>query len=110
MLILSHEKDGDVSINSVRQTIKERFMVDFVKVPVMQHALLEHDLSIEQLICLVNVNLRPFLIGNMPVDGKSLLFLINELLSQIREGKNQFNMVSATEAMVLKQSVLGLNN
>lgn len=92
--------NGDKSINCVRSIVKETFHVEFVKIPVMQHQQEEHDDSISELVELLNVNLTPFVIGNVPVNGASMVYLIQELVSQIRNGGSQFNMVSATEAMV----------
>lgn len=66
----------------------------------MQHAEKEHAHAIDQLTTLVTERLDPFVIGNVPVDGASMVYLIQELVSQISNGGTQFNMVSATEAMV----------
>ncbi|KAH6578289.1 hypothetical protein BASA60_003679 [Batrachochytrium salamandrivorans] len=109
---LLNEDDGDEITNRVRGLIKDRFQVEFNKLPYYSgsshHTSKGGDQDIADLysdICnemaqgLVD-NLVPFKIGALDGDGAMVVQLINELISQIRGGGSRFNMASATEALV----------
>ncbi|KAI8924845.1 hypothetical protein BC831DRAFT_463415 [Entophlyctis helioformis] len=95
------EEDGDETTNRVRKLIKEKFQVEFTKLPfdAGMNSQVHSDICAEMAEVLLE-NLLPFEIGAVPVDGMMVVHLVNELISQIRGGGNRFNMVTATEALV----------
>ncbi|KAI8823395.1 uncharacterized protein EV422DRAFT_520900 [Fimicolochytrium jonesii] len=105
------EEDGDEQTNRVRKLIRERFDVSFAKLPFTmpgnQHLFLE---SVATLADTLGDSLTPFVVGGVPVDGPVVVQLISELLAQIRDGGNRFNMVSATEALVANMASEAANS
>jgi hypothetical protein len=85
---LLSEEDGDETTNTVRALIKQKFQVEFTKLPFCQGSsnnTLHGQICREMCDVLVD-NLVPFQIGGMPVDGMLVIHLVNELISQIRGG------------------------
>jgi hypothetical protein len=98
---LLNEEDGDEQTNRVRRLIKERFSLEFTKLPhdIGPNQDLHRDICKEMAEVLLE-SLVPFEIGNVAVGGTVVVQLVNELISQIRGGGNKFNMITATEALV----------
>ncbi|KAJ3417561.1 hypothetical protein HDV05_000018 [Chytridiales sp. JEL 0842] len=98
---LLSESEGDEMTNRVRRLIREKFDVEFAKLPYNLGTNEElHEEACNSIAQNLHETLAPFTVGNVPADGLMVCQLINELLTQIREGGNRFNMVSATEALV----------
>jgi hypothetical protein len=108
--LLSPE-DGDEQTNTVRQLIRDRFEVELAKLP-FRHPGNEdqHEESVQQLADIIAHRLTPLIIGNVPVDGPVVAQLVQELVTQIRDGGNRFNMVSATEALVTNMASEAANS
>ncbi|KAK5669722.1 hypothetical protein QVD99_004108 [Batrachochytrium dendrobatidis] len=107
------EDEGDEAINCIRSLIKDRFQVEFNKIPYnndprklrdsgygRQTILSQYDDVCCEMAQGIIDNLVPFEIGGVQGDGAMVVQLINELILQIRRGGNRFNMVTATEALV----------
>ncbi|KAL2912516.1 Guanylate-binding protein 6 [Polyrhizophydium stewartii] len=107
---LLNEEDGDETTNRVRKLIKEKFQIEFNKLPFDQGmgSALHSQICSEMGAALLE-NLVPFEIGSVPVDGTLVVNLVNELISQIRGGGSKFNMVSATEALVSNMATEAAN-
>jgi hypothetical protein len=95
------EEDGDETTNEIRKLVKDKFAVDFVKLPFLSGEFKKmHSDIIEGVSENMVKNLKTFQVGNVDVDGMLVIHMVNELISQIRGGGSRFNMVSATEALV----------
>ncbi|KAI9209437.1 uncharacterized protein BJ171DRAFT_418838 [Polychytrium aggregatum] len=104
------EEEGDEITNRVRQLIKERFDVEFQKIPF--HTLgvpTMHQQAIEVMGDVLADRLAPIALGNVPMDGKMIAHLVNELLAQVRNGGTRFNMTTVTEAMVANMATDAAN-
>ncbi|KAI9362977.1 hypothetical protein DFJ73DRAFT_620638 [Zopfochytrium polystomum] len=98
---LLSEEEGDEMTNRVRSLIKQKFDVEFQKLPYnTQGNQVLHDEACQEIADKLMSNLNPFVVGNVPADGTIVVQLCNELVTQIRDGGNRFNMVTATEALV----------
>ncbi|KAJ3196732.1 hypothetical protein HK101_007964 [Irineochytrium annulatum] len=98
---LLSEEEGDEMTNRVRRLIKSRFDVEFAKLPFNGGGnQILHDEACEAIAEVMVDKLQPFTVGNVAVDGTMVIQLVTELVTQIREGGNRFNMVTATEALV----------
>ncbi|KAJ3112410.1 hypothetical protein HDU96_004589 [Phlyctochytrium bullatum] len=108
---LLSEEDGDDMTNRVRRLIKARFDVEFAKLPFngAGNATL-HDEACGLLAEGLAEKLSPFTVGNVAVDGNMVVQLVTELVTQIRDGGNRFNMVTATEALVVNMASEASNN
>ena len=88
---LLSEEDGDEATNNVRRLIKDRFEIEFNKLPF-------HTKDTDHLfesVCgdmaeLLVENISPFKVGAVEVDGSMVIHLVNELISQIRSGGNRY--------------------
>ncbi|KAI9006190.1 hypothetical protein BC832DRAFT_584088 [Gaertneriomyces semiglobifer] len=104
------EEDGDEQTNRVRRLIRQRFDVSFCKLPFnVGGNIMMHEEAIAALADTLSENLSPLVIGGVPVDGAVVCQLISELLTQIRDGGNRFNMVTATEALVANMAAEAAN-
>ena len=106
---LLSEEDGDEQTNRVRRLIRQRFDVEFCKLPFNVPGSSLHDEACSQLAKTMMDRLTPFVIGGVPVDGGVVVQLVTELLAQIRGGGNRFNMVTATEALVANMAAEAAN-
>ncbi|KAI8825728.1 uncharacterized protein EV422DRAFT_513985 [Fimicolochytrium jonesii] len=107
---LLSEIDGDEQTNRVRSLIRERFSVRFAKLPFnMAGNTAVYNEAIATLADSLAEDLQPSVIGGVPVDGSVIVQLINELLAQIRDGGNRYNMISATEALVANMAAEAAN-
>ncbi|TPX51739.1 hypothetical protein SeMB42_g00870 [Synchytrium endobioticum] len=99
---LLNETHGDEATNRIRRVVRERFDIEFAKLPFcMRNPITsEHQEAVADLVEVLSDRLTPLIIGNVPIDGPVMIQLAAELVSQIREGGSKFNMVSATEALV----------
>ncbi|KAI8800537.1 hypothetical protein BJ742DRAFT_685972 [Cladochytrium replicatum] len=98
---LLSEEDGDEITNRVRHLIRQRFDIEFAKLPYnIGPNVALFDQACEALTDSMVENLEPFTVANVPADGTMVVQLVNELLAQIRDGGSRYNMVSATEALV----------
>jgi hypothetical protein len=98
---LLHGEDGDENTNTIREMVLDKFETAFQTVPFfMAHTEGEHRSAVEDICSVLLVNSRPFTIGEVPVEGGVIVNLVKELVGQIRNGGNRYNMVSATEAIV----------
>lgn len=99
---LLNETSGDETTNRVRRLVKQRFDVEFAKIPFNTpgYTTQSYDQACSELAATLGEFTEPFSVGNVPVDGTMVLQLASELLAQIRSGGNRYNMVSATEALV----------
>ncbi|KAJ3209135.1 hypothetical protein HDU67_006380 [Dinochytrium kinnereticum] len=106
------ENDGDETTNRIRRLIKSRFDVEFAKLPFNNEASANFlfDESCGSIAEVLKEKKSPFVVGNVPVDGNTVIQLVNELVSQIRDGGSRFNMVSATEAMVANMASEAANS
>ncbi|KAJ3094483.1 hypothetical protein HDU96_001660 [Phlyctochytrium bullatum] len=108
---LLSEAEGDEMTNRVRRLIKSRFDVEFAKLPFND---LSNRFVYEESLAALGDGLmekkQPFVVGNVMVDGSTVIQLVTELVSQIRDGGNRFNMVSATEAMVANMASEAANS
>ncbi|KAJ3303635.1 hypothetical protein HDV03_003609 [Kappamyces sp. JEL0829] len=91
---LLSEEDGDETTNRVRRLIKQRFTLEFNKLPFN----VAHDQTLHAEICsemaeILLDNMTSFEVGGVPVDGMVVVQMVNELISQIRGGGNS-NMAS----------------
>ncbi|KAJ1551838.1 hypothetical protein HK405_013735 [Cladochytrium tenue] len=109
-------EEGDEMTNRVRMLVREKFDVQFQKlpydVPVPPGEPSPHDEACREMASrLLDGNstgdddtdpggLAPFIAGGVPADGTAVVQLCNELVAQIRDGGSRFNMVTATEALV----------
>ncbi|KAJ3006288.1 hypothetical protein HKX48_000201 [Thoreauomyces humboldtii] len=108
---LLSEEDGDEQTNRVRRLIRERFDTSFAKLPFNMKGSAEmHEEAVANLAESLGDSLTPFVVGGVPVDGSVVVQLINELLTQIRDGGNRFNMVTATEALVANMAAEAANS
>ncbi|KAJ3105851.1 hypothetical protein HDU97_007495 [Phlyctochytrium planicorne] len=108
---LLSEDDGDEMTNRVRSLIKSRFDVEFAKLPFNGGGnQVLHDEACGILGDVLQEKLMPFTVGNVAVDGQMVIQLVNELVTQIRDGGNRFNMVTATEALVANMASEAANN
>ncbi|KAJ3354839.1 hypothetical protein HDU83_004512 [Entophlyctis luteolus] len=108
--------EGDEMSNRVKRLISKRFDVTFEKLPfvvgadkLQQRAFDDACRSIAG--DLVD-SLRIFTIGGVngvPADGKAIVRLCNELVTQVRDGGTRFNMVSATESLVTNMATEAAN-
>jgi len=103
--LLSEYSGGDDATNKIRSLVKQKFDVEFFKIPYYipgnsaQNTLYSE--SIKQLAISMSETVQPFNIaGDIQADGASLLTLAHSLLSQVKTGGNRYNVVSATEALV----------
>ncbi|KAJ3044205.1 hypothetical protein HDV00_002883 [Rhizophlyctis rosea] len=107
---LLSEEDGDEQTNRIRRLIRQRFDVEFCKLPYnVPGAPGLHDEACSILASTMLEKLTPFVIGGVPVDGGVIVQLVTELLAQIRDGGNRFNMVTATEALVANMAAEAAN-
>ncbi|KAI9102857.1 hypothetical protein DFS34DRAFT_610811 [Phlyctochytrium arcticum] len=110
---LLSEEDGDEQTNRVRRLIRQHFSVSFAKLPFNMgsagNSSAVHQEAVGILADNLADNLEPFVVGNVPVDGPVVVQLISELLTQIRDGGNRFNMVTATEALVANMAAEAAN-
>ncbi|KAJ3098400.1 hypothetical protein HDU97_004028 [Phlyctochytrium planicorne] len=108
---LLSESDGDESTNRMRNLITSRFDVEFAKLPfnVVGHEELFNE-KCGDIADILMMSKKPFIIGNVPVDGTTVIQLVNELVSQIRQGGSRYDMVSATEAMVANMASEAANS
>ncbi|TPX32424.1 hypothetical protein SmJEL517_g04469 [Synchytrium microbalum] len=98
---LVNETDGDEATNRIRRIIRDRFDVEFTKLPFISTVVgSEYNTTINDMADMLADRLTPLIVGNVPIDGPVMVQLATELVAQIREGGSKFNMVSATEAMV----------
>ncbi|KAI8854939.1 hypothetical protein BC829DRAFT_378855 [Chytridium lagenaria] len=108
---LLSEEDGDEMTNRVRRLIKARFDVEFAKLPFNGGGnQILHDEACGIIAETLKEKLTPFTVGNVAVDGTMVVQLVNELVTQIRDGGNRFNMVTATEALVANMASEAANN
>jgi hypothetical protein len=91
---LLNEEDGDETTNRVRKLIKERFQLEFNKLPfdIGQNQRMHADICKEMSEVLLD-SLLPFQVGNVSVDGTLVIHMVNELISQIRGGGNRFTLI-----------------
>jgi hypothetical protein len=104
------EENGDEMTNRIRRLVSSRFEVEFTKIPWYPHgpggtppprgATAHYDATVAQLAHLLVESLQEFRVGGVAVDGRAIITLTTELLSQVRGGGSRYNMVSATEALV----------
>ncbi|KAJ3088947.1 hypothetical protein HK102_007578 [Quaeritorhiza haematococci] len=94
--------DGDETTNKVRELVKDRFNVEFGKLPYNMGggSASSHDVACEVMSEQLLDTITPFTVGSVQVDGIMVVQLVQQLLTQIRDGGNKFNMVTATEALV----------
>ena len=101
---LMESEGGQVSVNEIRDIIKKTFEVQMKSIPFNQAITggspESHEAVIHEIAALVADKCTPFVLGNVQVDGRAMVQLIQELVTQIKSGGKQFNMVTATEAMV----------
>ncbi|KAJ3328754.1 hypothetical protein HDU76_009342 [Blyttiomyces sp. JEL0837] len=98
---LLSDEEGDEMTNRVRTLIRQKFDVEFAKLPFnVGGQSIMHDEACVAIADRLMESLSPFVVGNVPADGCMVVQLCNELLTQIRDGGNRFNMVTATEALV----------
>ena len=108
---LLDETDGDEITNRIRRLIKQRFALEFIKLPLQvdDYQILHHDICNEMTQILLD-SVTPFQIGGVIGSGKLLSQMVKELISQIRGGGNRFNMVTATEALVANMATEAANS
>ncbi|KAJ3273400.1 hypothetical protein HDV01_004276 [Terramyces sp. JEL0728] len=98
---LLNEVDGDETTNRVRSLIKQKFSLEFNKLPFdMGENQVIHAEICKEMSGILLENLIPFEVGGLDGDGPLVVQMVNELISQIRGGGNRFNMITATEALV----------
>ncbi|KAJ3357142.1 hypothetical protein HDU83_008649 [Entophlyctis luteolus] len=108
--------EGDEMSNNVKRLISKRFDVSFEKLPFVVGADKQQQQAFDdacQSIAgdLVD-SLRIFTIGGIngvPADGKAIVRLCNELVTQVRDGGTRFNMISATESLVTNMATEAAN-
>ncbi|KAJ3380992.1 hypothetical protein HDU92_005656 [Lobulomyces angularis] len=110
---LLSENFGDETTNRVRRLVKERFDVDFVKIPWCllgneEQEKIHSDTCKEVALKLAN-SVQSYTIGSVEADGATILRLASELLGQIRIGGKRYDMISATEAMVTNMATEAAN-
>ncbi|TPX73017.1 hypothetical protein SpCBS45565_g00104 [Spizellomyces sp. 'palustris'] len=107
---LLNEEDGDEQTNRVRRLVRQRFDTNFAKLPFnVGGNTAVHQEAVAALADTLADSLVPFVVGGVPVDGPVVVQLITELLTQIRDGGNRFNMVTATEALVANMAAEAAN-
>ena len=87
---LLEEENGDEITNRVRSLVKDRFVMEFVKLPLNRG----NDESLYNEICAEMADIllddfTPFEVSGVPVDGNFVIQMVNELISQIRGGGNK---------------------
>ncbi|KAI8838377.1 hypothetical protein BC829DRAFT_447462 [Chytridium lagenaria] len=89
---------------SVRSLVKERFDVEFVKLPYNDggEAVLFGE-ACDDAARILGARKTPFMVGGVPVDGTAVAQLVNEAVAV-------YNMVSATEAMVANMASEAANS
>ncbi|KAJ3207692.1 hypothetical protein HDU67_007285 [Dinochytrium kinnereticum] len=108
---LLSEEDGDEMTNRVRRLIRSRFDVEFGKLPFNGGGnQILHDEACGIMAEALVEKLTPFTVGNVACDGNMAIQLVTELVTQIRDGGNRFNMVTATEALVANMASEAANN
>lgn len=88
---LLNEEDGDETTNRVRQLIKQKFQVEFTKLPFYKGNEDLHYQICEEIGDRLLENLVPFSVGSVPVGGSLVIQMVNELISQIRGGGNRYH-------------------
>lgn len=90
---LLSEEDGDETTNMIRTLVKQKFQIEFTKLPFCQGQNNQLHTEICQEMCeVLQDNLVPFQVGSVPVDGMLVIHLVNELISQIRGGGSRYNI------------------
>jgi hypothetical protein len=90
---LLSDENGDETTNRVRTLVKDRFEMEFVKLPLNRGSDEELFAEItEEMAQILLDNLTPFEVSGVPVDGNVVIQLVNELVSQIRGGGNKFGI------------------
>ena len=87
---LLSEEDGDETTNRVRSLVKQKFQIEFAKLPFCQGNTELYDDICKDICERLVENLVPFQVGTVSVDGVMVVQMVNELISQIRGGGNRF--------------------
>ncbi|KAJ1533012.1 hypothetical protein HK096_005834 [Nowakowskiella sp. JEL0078] len=103
---LLSETSGDETTNRIRGLIRQRFDIEFAKLPYRsKYASEAFEEACIAIAGSMLQHLTPFTIANVPADGTTVIQLVTELLQQIRNGGSRYNMVSATEALVANMAM-----
>ncbi|KAJ3074658.1 hypothetical protein HDU98_010654 [Podochytrium sp. JEL0797] len=103
--------DGDEMSNRVKRLIRDQFDVSFEKLPFVPPtgSTAEFDDVCRSMVGDMVDGMKLFEVGGVPADGKLLIQLCDELLTQIRHGGSRFNMISATESLVSNMATEAAN-
>lgn len=88
---LLQEEDGDENTNRVRKLVKEKFNLEFNKLPFnMGDNMSLHEEICQEMSEVLLESLIPFEVGGISADGTVVIQMVNELISQIRGGGNRY--------------------